>query len=166
MLALSGNERRAEELRDRAVATYRALGVSAECPAPPRATGRNLLRREGDVWAVGFERRVVRLRDTKGLRYIARLVRHAGQELHVIDLAGGADVREADATPAPDEQARAAYRGRLTALRDQLEEAERCNDVGRRPVSARDGGDRGRAGRRLRPRGARAPAAPSASGRP
>jgi hypothetical protein len=73
----------------------------------------------------------VRLRDTKGLRYIARLVRHAGQELHVIDLAGGADVREADATPAPDEQARAAYRGRLTALRDQLEEAERCNDVGR-----------------------------------
>jgi hypothetical protein len=49
----------------------------------------------------------------------------------VIDLAGAADVQGGDADPLPDEQARLAYRRQLAALREQLEEAERLNDVGR-----------------------------------
>jgi tetratricopeptide (TPR) repeat protein len=132
-----GDAERARHLAARALATYRALGLAHYAarmePATPDAgpAARNVFRREGDVWILGFDGRAARLRDAKGLRYLALLVRHPGQEFHVVDLAGAADVREADATPTPDGQARGAYRQRLADLRDQLEEAERFNDVGR-----------------------------------
>ncbi|HEU5314568.1 MAG TPA: transcriptional regulator, partial [Chloroflexota bacterium] len=38
-----------------------------------------VFRREGDYWSVGFEGRTVRLRDLKGLRYLARLLADPGQ---------------------------------------------------------------------------------------
>jgi tetratricopeptide (TPR) repeat protein len=132
-----GDAERARSLAARALATYRTLDLAHYVarmehttedagPAVP-----NVFRREGDVWVLGFDGRAARLRDAKGLRYLAQLVRHPGREFHVVDLAGAADVREADATPTPDGQARSAYRQRLADLREQLEEAEGFNDVGR-----------------------------------
>ena len=44
------------------------------------------LRREGEYWSVVFEGRTVRLRDLKGMRYLARLVAQPGREFHVLDL--------------------------------------------------------------------------------
>jgi hypothetical protein len=113
-------------------------------------TARNLFRREGEYWTVAFECAVVRLRDAKGLRYLARLLAHPGREFHAADL----EAAEAPATPAAplgarsnggepelavrrdlgdagellDATAKAAYQMRLGELRAELEEAEGCND--------------------------------------
>ena len=44
--------------------------------------------REGDVWTVAYEGRVVRLKHTKGMHYLAQLLRHPGRQFHVAELAG------------------------------------------------------------------------------
>ncbi len=134
-----GDRERAAALLADAMRTYAELGMQSFLdraaalagPREPAASAANVLRREGDSWLIGYGGASFRLRDAKGLRYIARLVRDAEHELHVVDLAGAVDVREADATPAPDDQARLAYRRRLEDLRDQLEEAEGFGDIGR-----------------------------------
>src|ERR687895_313731 len=46
----------------------------------------NIFRREGDYWSVLFEGRTVRVRDLKGMRYLARLLASPGREFHVLDL--------------------------------------------------------------------------------
>ena len=46
----------------------------------------NLFRREGDYWSVVFEGRTVRVRDLKGIRYLARLLADPDREFHVLDL--------------------------------------------------------------------------------
>ena len=48
-----------------------------------------LFRRDGDIWSVTFEGHTVRLRDQKGLHYLARLVADPGREFHVLDLVRG-----------------------------------------------------------------------------
>ena len=49
-------------------------------------TRENLLRKEGDYWTISYEGRAFRLKDTKGLRYLAELLRNPGREFHVLDL--------------------------------------------------------------------------------
>ena len=89
------------------------------------------LRREGDVWSVALGDESVRLRDMKGLHYLATLLREPGRELHALDVVG-ADVGP-EAAPAMllDAPARGTQRERLGELRDELAEAEENNDVGR-----------------------------------
>jgi hypothetical protein len=95
-----------------------------------------VLRRDGDVWQVGLGGEVFRMKDAKGVHLLATLLRHPGQEIHVLDLAAGAAGATAaggvpdrgDAGPLLDAAARAAYKQRLEDLRDELEEAERFND--------------------------------------
>ena len=53
--------------------------------AQPTASG-NVFRREGDYWLVVFDGHTVRVRDLKGMRYLARLLADPGRELHVLDL--------------------------------------------------------------------------------
>ena len=45
---------------------------------------------EGDVWVLAHGGSVVRLRASRGLAMLARLVAEPGRELHVLDLGGGA----------------------------------------------------------------------------
>jgi predicted ATPase/class 3 adenylate cyclase len=113
---------------------------------PPPAVGRFI--REGDVWAVTFEERTIRLRDSKGLRHLARLLASPGREIPAIelaaDLAAGAErvapgqAADAGLTPTgpPDDplldrEAREAYRDRLRDLQAEIDEAERFGDAGR-----------------------------------
>jgi hypothetical protein len=119
---------------------------------PAEASG-NLFRREGEYWTVVFEGSVVRLRDAKGLRHLARLLADPGREFHAVDLeaaegqpapaarlgsrAGGGEPglvarRDlGDAGELLDATAKAAYRARLAELEAALEEAEGCNDPAR-----------------------------------
>jgi hypothetical protein len=111
----------------------------------------NVFRREGEYWTVCYEGSVVRLKDTKGLRHLARLLAHPGRELHATDLEA-ADSQAAPAAPAGksaagaglgvrpdlgdagellDAQAKASYKARLDDLRAELEEAERFHDPAR-----------------------------------
>jgi len=50
---------------------------------------RAIFRKEGEYWTVGLGRNASRLKDTKGLGYLAHLLRHPVTEFHVLDLAGG-----------------------------------------------------------------------------
>jgi hypothetical protein len=98
-------------------------------------------RREGEFWTIAHEETVVRMRDSKGLRYIAELLRHPGREFLAADLvallAGSATgttrpaVARGDAGPLLDARSTEEYRARLLELRDELEEAEAINDIGR-----------------------------------
>src|SRR5262249_34957780 len=108
----------------------------------------NLFTREGEEWRIVFNGRTLRLRDAKGVHYIATLLRRRGEDVHVADIAnaapgpadGGTSVadRETDVTmglgdagPVLDPQARREYRRRLEDLREELEQATSWADSGR-----------------------------------
>ncbi len=55
----------------------------------------NLLRRDGEYWTVAYDGQVATVRDTKGLRDLARLLAVPEQELHVLDLAAEANTSDA-----------------------------------------------------------------------
>jgi hypothetical protein len=97
------------------------------------AAARNVFRLEGEVWTVVFAGHAIRLRDTKGLGYIAHLLARPGREIHVADLAGAGDLTPHTAAARdpgrPDARARTAYRTRLESLREEIDTAERINDV-------------------------------------
>src|SRR6202790_5395301 len=119
-----------------------------------------VFRREGEYWTIGYGGKSFRLKDTKGLGYLAHLLRHPTVEFHVLDLVGGiAGEREEDETSHSvhglprgeeelekagihitslgdagemlDEQAKVAYRRRLSELREELEEAKELGKVER-----------------------------------
>lgn len=115
----------------------------------PEPSGRTpcVLRPEGEYWTVTFGTATFRLRDTKGLRYLARLLEQPGRELHVLDLAAGEHgipgdeprrsaagdaglrtVRTSDAGSLLDEQAKRSYRERLATLELDLDEAMAWSD--------------------------------------
>jgi hypothetical protein len=50
---------------------------------------------EGEEWAFHYAGDVARLRDSKGLQYLARLLRSPGQEMHASDLAPSSDAERA-----------------------------------------------------------------------
>ncbi len=113
-------------------------------PAQSRALS---LRREGAVWTVRRDDTVVRLPGSRGLTYLAELVRNPGRDISAGQLAalanydGAAQAPAFDdglashtwspAEPALDEQARAAYKQRLRDLQQDIDEAAGWHDTGR-----------------------------------
>lgn len=99
---------------------------------------------EGEFWTIAFEGSAFRLRDSRGLHYVADLLREPGRERHVLDLvaarAGGAAAQRpfgGDAGPILDAMAKTQYRARLDELAADVQEAERNNDP-ERAARARD----------------------------
>ena len=90
-------------------------------------------RRDGDYWVISYQGRPFRLCDSKGLGYIAKLLRHPDLELHALELCGVGDrlADGGDAGPIFDDRARAAYKSRLEHLRSELDEARGFNDLAR-----------------------------------
>ena len=88
-------ERALELLRDaRGIAESIGLeGLKAKIAALDAPTPRSLVlasphifRRDGDFWTIAFADRVVRMRDMRGLHYLAQLLRNPGLEFHANDL--------------------------------------------------------------------------------
>jgi tetratricopeptide (TPR) repeat protein len=162
-----GDRERAAELLAAALGTARRLGMTVFAeragedlaraagggghpgrarPRPARAADGvaswSVCRREGEYWSIAFAGEAFRLKDVRGLHYLAYLLRNPGREFHVLDLAaagqgvqaGGPrisparddDVHQArlsDIGPILDEQAKTAYRMRLRDLEEDLAEA-------------------------------------------
>ena len=102
--------------------------------AASAATDTNVFRREGDYWSVVFEGRTVRVRDLKGMRYLAQLLGNPGREFHVLDLVAaetGQRTALGDAGEMLDERAKTAYRRRLVEIEDDIEQAHALGDARR-----------------------------------
>lgn len=116
-----------------------AAPVAADTAVRAGATPSAALRRDGDVWRVSFGATSFLLKDSKGLQFLATLLRNPGRELHVLDLGAAGDAADepgattdlGDAGELLDAEARAAYRRRIADLREELSEAERFHDLGR-----------------------------------
>ena len=91
------------------------------------------LELDGERWRLSHRGRSVLLRDTKGVRTLASLLRAAGREVHVLDIDGldSSEVDRGDAGELLDETARRQYRERLRDLEAGIEEARDRNDLGR-----------------------------------
>ena len=142
------------------VASQPAQPTPAPSPYPihalPSATDA-VFRCEGQYWTVAYAGTATRLKDSKGLHYLAHLLRHPGQEFLALDLAQGPGIgcwgpgvgRSGSGTggqgsdgsnltpdtrhlgPLLDHSTRATYKCRLQELREELGEAEANNDLGR-----------------------------------
>jgi len=115
---------------------------SSQAPASPPA----MFRREGDYWTVSWQGKLFRLKDAKGLHYIAHLLAKPGCQVLARELAatgtaprnrraasdrGGTSTDLGDAGALLDAKARAQYRLRIGELREELAEAVRLNDAWR-----------------------------------
>ncbi|MCP3802182.1 AAA family ATPase [Allokutzneria sp. A3M-2-11 16] len=98
--------------------------------APAEVTRSASLRREGEYWSLHCGQSVVRLKNTKGIGYLVRLLSRPGAELHVLDLVGEESVTQ-QGLPVLDAAAKSAYRARLAELRADRDEAESYNDPAR-----------------------------------
>lgn len=96
-------------------------GRPAKAAPDPAVEGE--FRREGDVWVAGLAGRLVRLRDSKGMRDLARLLEQPGTAVAALDLIGAAVVGSG-LGPALDATARAAYKARLADLEEEIAAAD------------------------------------------
>jgi len=109
---------------------------------------RYFFRHDGAFWAVGYHTSPFLLKNLRGCHYLAYLLRHPHQPVHVLDLVvvGTAQGPHADADteglglhipqldhadPVLDRHARRSYRMRLQELLQEREQAEQDNDLGR-----------------------------------
>jgi hypothetical protein len=98
-----------------------------------------IFRREGEFWTIAYAGKTFRLRDVKGLRYLAFLLGSPGKELHALELAKSAEGLSttpgrslaSKAEPILDAQAKEAYRRRLEELGEDLQEARDWSDIER-----------------------------------
>jgi tetratricopeptide (TPR) repeat protein len=134
----------------------RPSGAATAGVAPIALTGEAAFVREGDHWTVVFAGETVRVRDLKGMAYLARLVARPGSEIHALDLVAshrpgepaGSVARahpdevemtvEGDLGAALDATAKRQYRQRLLEIEEDVAEAEALGDEGRAARAAVD----------------------------
>lgn len=153
----AGRDDTAIELLAAAAVGFRDLGLEAaatrcskeasaaaahQSTAVAQSHDHAVFRREGEVWAVG-DADAVRVRHSKGMAYLARLLAAPDVEVHSLDLASGGRLdpsamhREdlptasTDGLAVLDHQAKAAYRRRINELRAELDEADAGRDTAR-----------------------------------
>jgi tetratricopeptide (TPR) repeat protein len=153
-LLRAGEKHRANEKLDAAIKMYRDYGAG-QCwierveadkrrmsPQPHADLGSSgpdnreaIFRDEGEFWTIAYLGHSFRLRDMRGLHYIAYLLAHPDERFHVRDLAvlkqPLVEADRGDAAPILDHQAKAEYRAKLSELRAALDDAEGMNDSGR-----------------------------------
>jgi pimeloyl-ACP methyl ester carboxylesterase len=157
-LSVGANRREAVETLDRAIEVHRRqhdvdrnghvapAHTNGDGGAAAPSSPRGLFRREGDYWSVSWRDNVMRLKDAKGLHYIAYLLAHPGRQFLASDLAtagtssgttraavgaSGTAADLGDAGASIDAKARSEYRARVRDLTEDLAEAIQRNDNGR-----------------------------------
>jgi hypothetical protein len=131
-----------------------AIWEASSLAQPSAQPSGKIFRREGEYWTIGDQGLLFRLRNTKGFRYTAYLLRHPGREFHVVDLVAAVEgTRQQSETGAYtgmtseqlaecglavsegkhsefllDAQARIEYQTRIRELQEEIDEAERNNN--------------------------------------
>src|SRR5262249_40379463 len=110
-------------------------------PSPTPTTEGSSFRQEGDFWSIEFHEQTVRVRDIRGMHYLAQLLVAPGREFHVLDLvavatgnsseANAVGAALGDAAEPPDQQAKDAYRRRLAEIDEDIDQARASGDVAR-----------------------------------
>ncbi len=139
------------ETHDALIAASPHASVTPSVSPHPSPTP-NVFRKEGDYWTITYQGTSFRLRHLRGLDYIAHLLRHPDVEFLALDVlsptyepAAQLVVQQRPAFGDPsapsapvdgreellDAQARETYKRRLAELREELEEAQAFNDLGR-----------------------------------
>jgi tetratricopeptide (TPR) repeat protein len=165
----AGETSSADQKLESAIEIYRRIGagqawIDRALIQKARATGATkmvavssaenecILRREGEYWTLAYEGQTSRLKDAKGLHYIAHLLAHPSQEIRAQDLAALGSASAGSVEPAAagdfahsntiagdlgdagemlDAQAKASYQRRLNELREELEEARESRSTER-----------------------------------
>jgi len=156
----AGDEARANRSgwpRNGAAGSSLAAPNGSSDPVEVAETHDGMFRREGEYWTIAFGRETFRLRDARGLRFIAQLLRYPGREFHANELEVRSESGEAglpsrasadfsdeeladaglhsdgpgDAGEMLDVHAKHAYRRRLQDLRENLEDAKTRGDADR-----------------------------------
>ncbi|MBX3024058.1 AAA family ATPase [bacterium] len=133
-----------------AARTAAAIPVSAPGSAATEAedvtatSDRPTFRRDGDFWTLTYRGTLSRVRNSKGLHYLAMLLREPGREWHVTDFvaqaalaandraAEGLHASRLDSQAVADARAITDYRRRLVEAEAELAEADACHDLGRK----------------------------------
>ncbi|HZJ27929.1 MAG TPA: AAA family ATPase [Acidimicrobiia bacterium] len=89
------------------------------------------LTRTGRIWSASWRSEHGSLPHVKGLADIVVLVRHRGQEVSALELAGGASTAAGSSDELIDLEALAAYRSRLDELGAEIDQAESDADITR-----------------------------------
>src|SRR5262249_1347645 len=134
---LAGAHRVHPVLWDPDVSAYRGVGAAPTADSPSADGG---LKREGGFWTIRYRGRSIRRKGARGLDYRGMRLGRQGEEVHVIDMAGGTQgdgggfvgaepglevsASLGDAGEVLDAKARREYRDRLESLRAELEEAQ------------------------------------------
>lgn len=137
-------------------------GARVTAPRPPREPGpraggpRATFRRVGDHRTICFRGVETQMVDLLGFRYLERMLADPGREFHALDLIAvehgsvptpvtpcsdpdpDLSPDRGEGVPVIDDQARAAYRRRLAEVDEDIEDAIRMNDPGRRALAERD----------------------------
>jgi hypothetical protein len=120
-----------------AIRTEAGADGPAAVPREPAAGRVVELTEEGEFWRVRFGSDETAIKDSKGMRILARLLAEPDREFHALDLndpAGTAIVEtglDEAGSGGLDRTAREAYRSRLADIEEALEEARERNDPGR-----------------------------------
>jgi len=122
---------------------YRAVESAFAVDQSPPADVPTFLR-EGDYWLLAFDGCVARVRDAKGMRYLARLLSQPQDEFHALDLVAferspgwtdssgtAAHALGGDAGELLDVRAKAAYRRRLVEIDEDVAAAQALGDLTR-----------------------------------
>jgi hypothetical protein len=102
----------------------------------------SLFLHQNDYWIIRYHGHAALLKSTRGLHYLAALLRDPGREFHVRELLarpidavianGGVTGRLDGGTQVLDARAKAEYKCRVNDLRQELNQAKRFNDPQRR----------------------------------
>jgi hypothetical protein len=108
----------------------------------PAAIKSGVFRRDDRGWTLALDGTTVRVKDAKGVQFMARLLRHPEQEIHALDLVAAANESTGGGTTAAalgaalgdagellDRKARDAYKQRLDDLRERLVAAKQVGAV-------------------------------------
>jgi tetratricopeptide (TPR) repeat protein len=126
------------------VLEMKVASLQEEMASPSGPAGTHVFQREGEYWSILYDGRSLRLKDSKGLRYLGRLLADPGREFHALDLVTGEagvsrpgpaletpHLVEGDAGELLDARAIGEYRRRLSELESDADEARAMGDPDR-----------------------------------